>query len=435
MSLKCETTTFLQPSTSDHNHNSAFQDESGLLSSPSFCAPDSRCYKFVPQNSHVKVPDDVNHLLHRSDEPYLPPCRYKGAVILGSQDESEWPVLSVLPSYGRGRDAPDGRFSSLIFGTNLTDVIITGNNGTIDGQGPYWWGKFKKNEMTLTRPYMIEIMYSTQIQISNLTLVNSPSWFVHPIYSSNIIIQGLTILAPVDSPNTDGVNPDSCTNTKIEDCYIVSGDDCIAVKSGWDQYGIKVGMPTQKLLIRKLTCISPDSAMIALGSEMSGGIKDVRVEDNTAINTQSAVRIKTAVGRGAYVKDIFVKGMTLKTMKYVFWMSGAYGSNADSGFDPKALPKITGINYRDITADNVTYSAKLDGITNDPFIGICISNVHIKVSEENKKLQWNCTDIAGVTSNVTPQPCSLLPEKKGHDCPYPKDKVPIDNVMLKTCSF
>ncbi|OIW12535.1 hypothetical protein TanjilG_04699 [Lupinus angustifolius] len=110
MSLKCETTTFLQPSTSDHNHKgsktsytiqfllslskvdtilklptefhlsvscSAFQDESGLLSSPSFCAPDSRCYKFVPQNSHVKVPDDVNHLLHRSDEPYLPPCRYK----------------------------------------------------------------------------------------------------------------------------------------------------------------------------------------------------------------------------------------------------------------------------------------------------------------------------------------------------------------------
>ncbi|OIW12531.1 hypothetical protein TanjilG_04695 [Lupinus angustifolius] len=337
----------------------------------------------------------------------------KDAVILGSQDESEWPSLPILPSYGRGRDAPAGRFSSLIFGTNLTDVIITGNNGTIDGQGAYWWGKFKKKELTLTRPYMIEIMYSTQIQISNLTLVNSPSWFVHPIYSRF----------------------DSCTNTKIEDCYIVSGDDCIAVKSGWDQYGIKVGMPTQQLLIRRLTCISPDSAMIALGSEMSGGIKDVRAEDNTAINTESAVRIKTAIGRGGYVKDIFVKGMTLKTMKYVFWMTGAYGSHADSGFDPKALPEITRINYRDITADNVTKSARLDGITNDPFTGICISNVQIKVSAEKKKLQWNCTNIAGVTSNVTPQPCSLLPQKEGQDCPYPKDKLPIENVQLKTCSL
>ncbi|KAF1880597.1 hypothetical protein Lal_00011656, partial [Lupinus albus] len=359
----------------------------------------------------------------------------KDAVILASQDESEWPSLPVLPSYGRGRDAPAGRFSSLIFGTNLTDVIITGTNGTIDGQGSYWWGKFKKKELTLTRPYMIEIMYSSEIQISNLTLVNSPSWFVHPIYSSNIIIQGLTILAPVDSPNTDGIDPDSCTNTKIQECYIVSGDDCVAVKSGWDEYGIKVGMPTQHLIIRRLTCISPDSAMIALGSEMSGGIKDVRAEDNTAINTESAVRIKTAVGRGAYVKDIFVKGMTLKTMKYVFWMTGAYGSHADSGFDPKALPEITRINYRDITADNVTYAARLDGITNDPFTGICISNVHIKVSAAKKKLQWNCTNIAGVTNNVTPQPCSLLPQKEGQSCSYPKDILPIDNVQLKTCSL
>ncbi|XP_027367076.1 probable polygalacturonase [Abrus precatorius] len=361
---------------------------------------------------------------------------HKDAVLLASQEESEWPQLPVLPSYGRGRDAPDGRFGSLIFGTNLTDVVITGHNGTIDGQGSYWWDKFHKKELKLTRPYMIEIMYSDQIQISNLTLINSPSWFVHPIYSSNIIIQGLTILAPVDSPNTDGIDPDSCTNTRIEDSFIVSGDDCVAVKSGWDQYGIKFGKPTQHLIIRRLTCISPDSAMIALGSEMSGGIQDVRAEDITAVNTQSAVRIKTAVGRGAYVKDIFVKGMNLNTMKYVFWMTGAYGSHPDPGFDPKALPNITGINYRDVDAKNVTYSARLDGISNDPFTGICISNVTIEVSEEKKKPQWNCTDVAGVTSNVIPKPCELLPQKEEKfDCSFPTDKLPIENVQLKTCSF
>ncbi|KAK7279907.1 hypothetical protein RJT34_24967 [Clitoria ternatea] len=360
----------------------------------------------------------------------------RDAVILASQDESEWPQLPVLPSYGRGRDAPGGRFSSLIFGTHLTDVVITGDNGTIDGQGSYWWVKFRQQQLNLTRPYLIEIMNSNQIQISNLTLVNSPSWFVHPIYSSDIIIQGLTILAPVDSPNTDGIDPDSCSNIRIEDTYIVSGDDCVAVKSGWDEYGIKVGIPTQHLIIRRLTCISPDSAMIALGSEMSGGIQDVRAEDITAINTQSAVRIKTAVGRGAYVKDIFVKGMNLNTMKYVFWMTGSYGSHPDPGFNPKALPSITGINYRDVVAKNVTYSARLDGISNDPFTGICISNVSIEVSEAKKKLQWNCTDVAGVTSNVIPEPCALLPEKNvKFDCPYPQDKLPIENVQLKTCNL
>ncbi|XP_057763030.1 probable polygalacturonase [Arachis stenosperma] len=361
---------------------------------------------------------------------------HRDTIIVASQDESEWPELSVLPSYGRGRDAPDGRFSSLIFGTNLTDVVVTGYNGTIDGQGSYWWDKYHKGELKLTRPYMIEIMFSDHIQISNLTLINSPSWFVHPIYSSDIIIQGLTIAAPTDSPNTDGIDPDSCTNTRIEDCNIVSGDDCIAVKSGWDEYGIKFGMPSQHIVIRRLTCVSPDSAMIALGSEMSGGIQDVRAENLTAIDTESAVRIKTAVGRGGYVKDIFVKGMNLNNMKYVFWITGSYGSHADNDFDPKALPDISGINYRDVIADYCNYTAKLEGIPNDPFTGICISNVST-TNSDMKKLQWNCTDVEGVSSNVSPVPCELLSQKeeKKFDCPFPDEKLPIESVMLKTCSF
>jgi polygalacturonase len=229
--------------------------------------------------------------------------------------------------------------------------------------------------------------------------------------------------------------PDSCTNTRIEDCLIVSGDDCIAVKSGWDQYGIRFGMPTKNLVIRRLICISPDSAAIALGSEMSGGIQNVRVEDITAVETQSGIRIKTARGRGGYVKDIYARRMNFKTMKYVFRMTGAYTLHPDNGFDPNALPHIQGINYRDVVADNVTYAAKLDGIASDPFTGICISNATITLTAKPMELQWNCTDIAGVTSNVTPKPCSLLPMKKGVVCPFPEDRLPIDDIQLKTCSI
>ncbi|XP_059629193.1 probable polygalacturonase [Cornus florida] len=360
---------------------------------------------------------------------------HKDAVLLASQDESEWPVVEVLPSYGRGRDAPGGRYSSLIFGTNLTDVVITGGNGTLDGQGASWWKKFKANELNLTRPYLIEIMYSNHVQISNLTLINSPSWNVHPIYSRNVIIQGLTILAPTDSPNTDGINPDSCHYTRIEDCYIVSGDDCIAVKSGWDQYGIKFGMPTVHLSIRRVTCISPDSAVIALGSEMSGGIQDVRAEDITAINSESGVRIKTAPGRGGYVKDIYARRFNMHTMRrHVFWMTGDYGSHPDNNSDPNALPVIKNINFRDMVAENVTMAAKLAGIDGHPFTGICISNVSINLSPDSKKLQWNCSDIQGVASNVSPKPCELLADAGGKDCPFPDDKLPIDDVKLKICS-
>ncbi|OVA00188.1 Glycoside hydrolase [Macleaya cordata] len=365
---------------------------------------------------------------------------HKDAIILGSEEESEWPDLPVLPSYGRGRDAPGGRYSSLIFGTNLTDVVITGDNGTINGQGAIWWGKFKKKELDKTRPYLIEIMHSDQIQISNLTLLDSPSWFVHPIYSSNILIQGLTIIAPVDpiSPNTDGINPDSCTHIRIEDCYIVSGDDCIAVKSGWDEYGIAVGMPTQHLIIRRLTCISPDSAVVALGSEMSGGIQDVRMEDIIAINSESGVRIKTAPGRGGFVKDIYLRRMRMETMKYAFWMTGSYGNHPDDHYDPKALPLINGINYRDVIADNVKMAANLAGISKDPFTGLCFSNVTITLSPDPKKLQWNCTDVEGISSKVSPSPCALLPDqgpKRTAGCPFPTDRLPIEDVQLKVCSI
>ena len=190
--------------------------------------------------------------------------------------------------------------------------------------------------------------------------------------------------------------------------------------------GIKVGIPSQQIIIRRLTCISPDSAMIALGSEMSGGIQNVRIEDVTSIITTSAFSIKSTVSRGAYVKDIFIKGMNLSTMKYyVFWMTGTYGDHPDYGFDPKALPKISGINYRDVKAKNVTIAEKLEGISNDPFTEICVSNAAIEISVHKKKLPWDCSDISWVTSNVVPKPCELLQENE-IEIPFPKDKLAIE---------
>ncbi|RLN17294.1 hypothetical protein C2845_PM02G18850 [Panicum miliaceum] len=194
-------------------------------------------------------------------------------------DISEWPIIDPLPSYKRGRDE-------------------------IGGQGALWWSKFHKNQLKCTRGHLIEVLWSDTVFISNLTLVSSPAWNIHPVYSSNIVMQGVTILAPTHSPNTDGINPDSCSHVRIEDCYIVSGNDCVAIKSGWDE---AYGMRSQQIVVRRLTCVSPTSAVIALGSEMSGGIRDMR--------------IKTAVGWGAYVGDVFVRLMTLETIMWMLWMT------------------------------------------------------------------------------------------------------------------
>ncbi|CAA0824654.1 Pectin lyase-like superfamily protein [Striga hermonthica] len=355
-----------------------------------------------------------------------------GAVILASQKQSDFPLIPPLPSYGRGRDAVGPRFASLISGTNLTDVVITGANGTIDGQGKPWWESFRNKALKNTRPYLIEIIFSNQVQISNITLQNSPSWHLHPTYCENVIIQNITILAPVDSPNTDGINPDSCKNTRIWDSYIVSGDDCIAVKSGWDEYGIKFGRPTEALSIQRITCISPTSATIALGSEMSGGIKDVRAQHIYALNTESAVRIKTSPGRGGYVEKIFVRNVFLKTMKYILWMTGGYGQHADDKYNPNAFPIVRNINYNNIVAENVTMVGNLSAIANDSFTGICVSNLVATMAKTKKKPWAACEYIKGTSRNVTPPACPELAGSKTI-CPFPTDSLPIEDVKLQNC--
>ncbi|KAI3844812.1 hypothetical protein MKX03_004533 [Papaver bracteatum] len=359
---------------------------------------------------------------------------HKDAVILASQDLSEWPIIAPLPSYGRGKDLPGGRYISLIFGTQLTDVIITGDMGTIDGQGAWWWQRYK-TELKSNRPYLIEIMNSDQVQITNLKLIDSPSWHIHPVYSSNIFIKGITIVAPIASPNTDGINPDSCTNVRIEDCNIVSGDDCVSLKSGWDQYGIAFGKPNKHVIIRRLTCSSPINAVLTIGSEMSGGIQDVRVEDIVAIRTKTAVRMKTALGRGGYVKDIFIRRMTMKTMRLAFLMTGNYSTHPNNNYNRTALPVIDGISFSDMVGVNVRSAGQLDGIKGNPFTGICISNVTLGMPPTSTFAPWTCSHVKGLTSGVSPKPCSMLTEQVAKTCPFPTDILPIDRIQLKNCSI
>ncbi|WOL00141.1 hypothetical protein Cni_G08854 [Canna indica] len=331
------------------------------------------------------------------------------AVILASQNLEDFPIIAPLPSYGRGRDLPGGRYANVIMGYNLTDVAITGNNGTINGQGQVWWEKYRAKELQHTRGYLVEFMFSNGVLVSNITLMDSPSWNLHPVYCSDVVVSGITItVSSLTSPNTDGINPDSSTNVRILDSYVISGDDCIAIKSGWDQYGIAFNMPSKQIYIKNFTCISPTSATIAIGSEMSGGVEDVHAEDITAINTESAVRIKTGIGRGGYVKQIFAKKMSLHNMKYIFWMTGAYGQHPDDNFDPNAIPVVENINYGDVTAKNVTMVGKLEGLEQSPFTGICLSNVTAEIFVIEKKPIWNCTFVEGVSTGMSPGACAPL---------------------------
>lgn len=330
----------------------------------------------------------------------------KDAVIMATQDTESWLLIDPLPSYGRGRERPGGRYMSLIHGNGLTDVIITGDNGTIDGQGDSWWNMWRQGSLSFTRPHLLELMHSTEIVISNVVFQNSPFWNIHPVYCSNVVIKNVTILAPHDSPNTDGVDPDSSSNVCIEDNFISTGDDLVAVKSGWDEYGIAYGRPSSNITIRRLNGSSP-FAGVAIGSETSGGVENVLIEHVTVSHTGTGIHIKTNQGRGGYIRNITVSGVNMNTVRTGIKIAGDVGDHPDKNFNPNALPVVDRLTLKDVWGDNVQVPGLIRGLKNSPFTRICLSNIKF----ENVKQQgepWKCEDVSGYSTGVQPLPCTEL---------------------------
>ncbi|XP_051140917.1 probable polygalacturonase [Andrographis paniculata] len=337
-----------------------------------------------------------------------------GAVILGSQDPQEWPIIAPLPSYGRGRERLGGRHISLIHGNSLRNVVITGHNGTIDGQGKWWWDLWWNKTLEHTRGHLVELMYSDNVVISNLTFLNSPFWTVHPVYCSNVVIKNMTILAPLNAPNTDGIDPDSSTNVCIEDCYIESGDDLVAIKSGWDRYGIAMARPSINITVRRVSGTTPTCSGIGIGSEMSGGIRDVVIEDMYVRDSAAGIRIKTDQGRGGYITNVTIRNIMMERVKVPIRFSRGSNDHPDERWDPNALPRVKGVFISDVMSLNSRKAPQLEGIEGATFEDICLTNVSILglSSSSPSSLRWNCKFVEGFSSGVSPIPCAEL-QKNG----------------------
>ncbi|URE48957.1 Glycosyl hydrolases family 28 [Musa troglodytarum] len=220
-------------------------------------------------------------------------------------------------------------------------------NGTIDGQGDVWWNMWRQRSLHFTRPNLLEFKNSRDVIISNVVFQNSPFWNIHPVYCSNVVIRYVTVLAPYDSPNTDGIDPDSSSNVCIEDAHIATGDDLVAIKSGWDEYGIAYGRPSSGITIRRLQGSSPFSG-IAIGSETSGGVENVLVENINLYNTGFGIHIKTNAGRGGYIRNVTVVNVSMNKVRKGIRIAGDVGDHPDEYFNRYAMPTVDGVTIKNV---------------------------------------------------------------------------------------
>ena len=162
---------------------------------------------------------------------------------------------------------------------------------------------------TKLRPTCVEFYGCSRVLVEGVTILNSPFWTIHPLYSDNVIVRGVTI----DShfPNNDGCDPESSSNVLIEDCTFRCGDDAVAIKAGRDADGRRVGRPSQRIVIRRCEFRSECNGL-CIGSEMSGGVQDVWMDSITIGTVKNALYFKSNSDRGGYIRGIHVSHIDIE---------------------------------------------------------------------------------------------------------------------------
>ena len=196
---------------------------------------------------------------------------------------------------------------------NIRNLSIRGE-GTISGGGRKLYGAVMtlypgdKKAGLRARGRLILLMNTENVDISGLTLEESSCWTLHYIYSKNVSVHGLTIRSNVH--NGDGIDPDSSENSLIFNCTFDTGDDCIAIKSGKNPEGVVVNRPTEN--VRIFDCVFKRGHGISIGSEMSGGVRNVLVEDCIAGPLLHGLQIKATEERGGFVENVTVRDCDLR---------------------------------------------------------------------------------------------------------------------------
>jgi polygalacturonase len=324
----------------------------------------------------------------------------EGATLQFNPDPAAY--LPVVLSRWEGIECMN--YSALIYARDEQNIAITGQ-GTLDGSaGPDNWWRWAKREpgkkaLAATdiaelqrmsesgvpvearvfgtghylRPSFIEIYSSRNVLIEGLKIVRSPMWEVHPVLSENVIVRGLEIVS--HGPNNDGCNPDSSKDVLIENCVFDVGDDCIAIKSGRNEDGRRVARPVENIIVRGST-MRDGHAGVAIGSEISGGAKNIFIENNRmdSPNLDRALRIKSNARRGGVIDGVYFRNAVVgRVSEALLTIDFQYEEGPNGNFPPTAR-NIVIENVKAEHSPRLFYISGFEGATIE---GIRVENTQI----------------------------------------------------------
>ena len=350
----------------------------------------------------------------------------EGATLLFGPDAEHY--LPVVLTRWEGTELYG--YSPLIYAFEVQDVAITGK-GTIDGNAESefltWVGEPQEDDQqalrqmgvdgtpaedrvfgegTHLRPSAIQFFRAERVLLEDYTVLNAPFWVNHLVYTEDATVRRIR----VDShhANNDGVDIDSSSDVLVEHCWFRTGDDAVVVKAGRDRDGREIGIRSENVVVRHNDMGGEDG--IALGSEMSGGIRNVIFTDNVLRQGASAIRFKANLDRGGTVEHIRVRNFTVEAFENLFWfqlnypglLGGGHPSTyrdivfedftverAGTVFDanaPAAAP-LRDVTLRNITIDQVDRTFVLHNVE-----GLVLENVVIEGQRVDGRLDWLQTE-------------------------------------------
>lgn len=335
----------------------------------------------------------------------------EGAELRFSQDFADYlpPVLT------RWEGQEMFGYSPLIYARDCRNVAITGK-GKLDGQGAAWW-PWKKTQKEAAaklyelassgvpteqrvfasegglRPSFIQTVNCQNVLVEGITLTSGPFWTIHPVYSENVIVRRVTV--NTTGPNNDGCDPDSSKNVLIEDSWFSTGDDCVVIKSGLNEDGWRVGKPSENIVVRRLHGEAGHGGVV-VGSEMSGGVRNVWVTDSEFVGTDRGLRIKSMRGRGGSVENVFYEHVRHQDIRLmVVEITSFY---ATSTLPPRSAtpPTLQNIHVKNITARGAKEAIDIVGLPEQPVRNVTFEDVDI-VADAGLR----CVDCASVSFKST----------------------------------